>query len=174
MKRFLCLLLLGPAVLLAVEEELPGPVTVQVGYSGMYPGTRELSGHNGMLIGVGLHDRDGGFFGQRGVELDYRFAQLDTGRVDDLSLIYLERFPLENQVYGLLGVGAWGFRIVDRRDNGFGTFTGLQPGAKAAVGYQFQMPDEGVRIAAEFAGIAVLPVNSYTTSGLTAGVVVGF
>jgi hypothetical protein len=172
--RLLSLLALGSAVLFAVDEDLPGPVTVQVGYSGMYPGAREVAGHNGMLLGVGLHDRDGGFFGQRGVEFDYRFARSETGRIDDLSLIYLERFPLENQVYGLLGVGAWGFRIIDRREDGAEAATRIRPGTKAAIGYQFRIPQEDVRLAFEFGGVWVLPADDYTTTGLTAGIVLGF
>lgn len=161
--------------LVALEEELPGPVTVRAGWSYLAPGTRNnISGHNGLALGAGLQDNVEGILGMRGVEALYRMAKSADGRVDDLGVAYVERIPWQNQVYGGLGAGLWGFRIDDQREGGAGVLWGLRPGVEGLVGYQFAPPADGMRLALEVALLAVLPAHTYTTSGFTVTLVTGF
>lgn len=161
--------------LCALEEELPGPVTVRAGWSYLAPGLRQkITGKNGLALGVGLQDDVEGVLGMRGVEALYRMAKSADGRVDDLGVAYVERIPWQNQVYGGLGTGLWGFRIDDQRDGKAGVMWGLRPGIEGLVGYQFAPPADGVRLALEFAVLAVLPAHGYTTSGITVTLVTGF
>lgn len=168
-----CTLLACSAMLPAVEQDLPGPWAVQVGWSGLDVKTRDLIGGNkGLLLGLAWYDERRGLFGEMGLNVTYRSANGDDGRSDIIGAAYEERVPWQQQVYGGLGFGLWYARLADRE--GGKVINGLAPGAKAFIGYQFPKAVSGVRSALELTVLGTLPVHETSASGITAGLVVGF
>jgi hypothetical protein len=156
----------------AAEDLLPGPWTIQVGWSGLDVKTREVAGNKGLLLGFAWFDRRRGLFGEQGLDVSWRSANGTNGRSDIVGVVYEERVPWDGPIYGGLGLGLWGTRVDDRA-NGLMRY-GVAPGAKAFIGDQLPLHDADVRIAIELAVIAVLPVEGISASGITAGLVVGF
>jgi hypothetical protein len=172
----LCAVLLSGAVssILAVEEDLPGPLTVSVGWSYLGVGTRAVTSPKSVALGVAWQTQDQGLWGTWGVKGLYRLAQSGEGRLDDLGLLYVERIPYDSRVYFGYGAGVWAWRLDDRREVSFGVLRGIGVGAEGLVGYQLDPPTDDLRIAFEASLILVTPMHSFSTSGIALAAVVGF
>ena len=171
-----CAILLGSCSshLYAVEEYLPGPFTVSVGWSYLAAGTREVTNHQAVAAGIAWQTQDEGLWGTWGIKGLYRLAQSGEGRLDDLGLLYVERIPYDSRVYFGYGAGLWAWRLDDRREVNFGILRGYGVGAEALAGYQFDPPTDDLRLAIETSLVLVTPMHSFTSSALILAVVAGF
>ncbi len=158
----------------AVEEDLPGPLAVSVGWSYLAAGTRNVTSPQSLAVGAAWQTQDEGFWGAWGIKGLYRLAQSGEGRLDDLGLLYVERIPHDSRVYFGYGAGLWAWRLDDRREVNFGILRGYGVGAEGLVGYQFDPPAEDLRLAIETSLVLVTPMHSFTSSGLILAVVAGF
>ena len=171
-----CAVILGsvPTHLSAVEEDLQGPFTVSVGWSYLAAVTRNVTSSQSLAAGVAWQTQDEGLWGTWGIKGLYRLAQSGEGRLDDLGLLYVERIPYDSRVYFGYGAGLWAWRLDDRREVNFGILRGYGVGAEGLVGYQFDPPNDDLRLAIETSVVLVTPMHSFTSSALILAVVAGF
>ena len=162
------------AQLSAVEEDLPGPFTVSVGWSYLAAGTRNVTSPQSVAAAVAWQTQDEGLWGTWGIKGLYRLAQSGEGRLDDFGLLYVERIPYDSRVYLGYGAGLWAWRLDDRREVNFGILRGYGVGAEGLAGYQFDPPNDDLRLAIEASVVLVTPMHSFTSSALILAVVAGF
>ena len=158
----------------AVEEELPGPLTISAGWSYLAAGTRKVTSPQALAAAVAWQTQDEGLWGMWGLKALYRLAQSGEGRLDDLGLLYVERVPYDSRVYFGYGAGLWAWRLDDRREVNFGILRGYGVGVEGLAGYQFDPPTDDLRLAVETSLVLVTPMHSFTSSGLTLALVAGF